>query len=80
MQRYFRQWLLCCLILPALLQAEEVQKWSSQWSLPDAFIMIFPPPPMDSYVGMEVYVDDQNPSSTLCLIDGQTVTTDFDGS
>ena len=80
MQRYFRQWLLCCLILPALLQAEEVQKWSRQWSLPDAFILIFPPPPMDSYVGMEVYVDDQNPSSTLCLIDGQTVTTDFDGS
>ena len=80
MQRYFSQWFLCCLLLPALLQAKEVQKWSRQWPLPDVFILIFPPPPMDSYVGMEIYVDDQNPSSTLCLIDGQTVTTDFDGS
>ncbi len=80
MQRYFSQWLLCCLLLPALLQAEEVHNWSREWPLPDVFIMIFPPPPMDSFVGMEVYVNDQNPSSTLCLIDGQTVTTDFDGS
>ena len=80
MQGYFRQWLLCCLLLPALLQAEEVQKWSRQWPLADVFILIFPPPPMDSYLGIEVYVDDQNPSLTLCLIDGQTVTTDFDGS
>jgi len=80
MRIYFSQWLLYCLLLPALSQAEEVQKWSRQWPLADVFIMIFPPPPMDYYVGMEVYVDDQNPSSTLCLIDGQTVTTDFDGS
>jgi len=80
MQRCSHYLWIFCLLLPVLLQGEEIQRWSRKWSLPDVFILIFPPPPMDSYVGMEVYVDDQNPSSTLCLIDGQTVTTDFDGS